>query len=231
MDQRSPTAAAEALWRRQQMVDGQLRFRGLSDPRVLAAMAVVPREHFVPAELIDAAYEDGPLPIGYSQTISQPYTVAFMCEALRLRGDEQVLEIGTGSGYAAAVLSRLAAHVWTVERISPLADAARERLQRLGVRNVSVKTADGALGWPEHAPFDAIVVTAAAEELPRAYFDQLHDGGRLVIPIGPAPYGQTMYRYTRLGDELRAEALGEFSFVPLISSSLPSLVDEPIAGV
>lgn len=206
---------------RQQMVVRQLHSRGITDARVLAAMQAVPRELFVPTELERDAYDDSPLPIGSGQTISQPYTVAFMCEALQLKGRERVLEIGTGSGYSAAVLSQLVPHVWTVERIPELARHARARLQRLGYTNVSVRVVDAILGWPEEAPFDAIVVTAGAEQLPQVYVDQLSEGGRLVIPIGGS-CGQTMYRLTRHGSDLESEELGLFSFVPLIDSRAPS---------
>jgi protein-L-isoaspartate(D-aspartate) O-methyltransferase len=206
-----PFAAA-----RQRMVDYQLRRRGIRDPRVLWAMASVPREEFAPADRRDEAYDDGPLPIGFGQTISQPYTVAFMCEALQLRGGERVLEIGTGSGYGAAVLSLLAGEVYTVERIAELADEARRLLQRLGYSNVHVCIGDGTLGWPPGAPYDAIVVTAGGSGLPEAYLQQLADGGRIVIPLGSMPYSQNLYRFVRSGGELRVEDLGAFAFVPLV---------------
>ncbi len=200
------------------MVENQIRARGVEDSRVLAAMNRVPREAFVPARLRVAAYDDMPLPIGFGQTISQPYTVAFMCEALQLRGEEKVLEIGTGSGYAAAVLSLLAREVYTVERIGALAEEASARLTHLGYRNVHVRVADGTLGLADAAPFDAIVVTAGAEELPEAYRRQLADGGRIVIPLGRTPYSQTLCRFTRTGEEIRVENLGGFAFVPLIGA-------------
>ena len=201
---------------RHQMEDEQLRERGITDIRVLHAMGKVPREEFVPDRLRKAAYRDGPLPIGCDQTISQPFTVAFMTEALQLRGTEKVLEIGTGSGYGAAILGELVPEVYTVERIAELADQARERLFRLGYHNVTVFTGDGTLGLPEHAPFDAIVVTAGAESLSATFVEQLRDGGRIVIPIGGYRVRQTMYRFTRRGSELTEEKLGSFSFVPLI---------------
>ncbi len=209
----TPDAFAEL---RRRMVEEQLREHGIADPRVLDAMGRVPREEFVPADLRYAAYEDGPLPIGFAQTISQPFTVALMCEALLLAGSEKVLEIGAGSGYSAAVLSLLARSVFSVERIPGLADTARARLARLGYANVQVITADGTLGLPAEAPFDAIVVTAGAEALPDAYVRQLQPGGRIVIPIGSYRYNQTMYRFTRLPEELRVENLGGFAFVPLV---------------
>lgn len=201
---------------RRRMVDEQLREHGISDERVLEAMGRVPREEFVPADLRDAAYEDGPLPIGSGQTISQPFTVAIMCQALQLGGTEKVLEIGAGSGYSAAILSLLAKSVYTIERVPELAEGARARLDRLGYDNVRVRVGDGTLGLPDEAPFDAIVVTAGAETLPDAYVRQLRPGGRIVIPIGEYRYNQTMYRFTRLDEELRVENLGGFAFVPLI---------------
>lgn len=209
-------AAREYADLRRRMVEEQLREHGISDPRVLDAMGKVPRDEFVPPDLRDAAYEDGPLPIGYGQTISQPFTVAFMCQALQLTGTEKVLEIGAGSGYSAAVLSLLAQSVFTVERVAGLAEQARERLARLGYANVDVIAADGTLGLPAKAPFDAIVVTAGAETLPDAYVRQVRIGGRIVIPIGEYRYNQTMYRFTRQEEELRIDNLGSFAFVPLI---------------
>lgn len=200
------------------MVRRQLGLRGIRDARVLQAMATAPRELFVPPSLHAAAYEDRALPIGYEQTISQPYTVAFMLQSLELQGTENVLEIGTGSGYGAAVLSSLAAEVHTVERIEALAEAAREKLRLAGCDNVHVHTGDGSLGWPAAAPFDAIVTTAGASSLPSALADQLADGGRIVIPIGDRPRSQTMMRYTRREGALNAESLGEFAFVPLIGA-------------
>ncbi len=212
-EREKPDAFAEL---RRRMVEEQLRSHGISDRRVLDAMGRVPREEFVPADLRYAAYEDGPLPIGFGQTISQPFTVALMCEALLLTGSEKVLEIGAGSGYSAGILSLLTRSVFSVERIPALADTARARLARLGYANVRVVTADGTLGLPAEAPFDAIVVTAGAEALPDAYVRQLQPGGRIVIPIGSYRYNQTMYRFTRLPEELRVETLGGFAFVPLV---------------
>jgi protein-L-isoaspartate(D-aspartate) O-methyltransferase len=162
------------------------------------------------------AYGDWPLPIGFGQTISQPFTVAYMIEALKLHASERVLEIGTGSGYAAAVLSCVAADVHTIERIPELAEMAQKRLADLGFHNVQVHLANGTLGLPDHAPFDAIVVTAGAGALPEPYAEQLAEGGRIVIPIGAAPTSQTLFRYTRRGEQLHAEGLGEFAFVPLV---------------
>lgn len=201
---------------RRHMAETQLAGHGIADPRVLDAMRCVPREQFVLPEMRDVAYEDGPLPIGFGQTISQPFTVAFMCEALRLDGTEKVLEIGAGSGYSAAVLSLLAKSVFTIERVPELAEQARSRLVELGYDNVHVITGDGTLGLPAEAPFDAIVVTAGAETLPDTYVQQLRINGRIVIPIGGYRYNQEMYRFTRLEGELRVENLGGFAFVPLI---------------
>ncbi len=213
---RKDTAATDFAELRRWMVDEQLREHGISDERVLDAMRRVPREEFVPDELRGAAYEDGPLPIGCGQAISQPFTVAFMCQALQLEGPEKVLEIGAGSGYGAAVLSRLAARVFSVERIPELVKTAHANLARVGYENVHVVEGDGTLGLPDEAPFDGIVVTAGAETLPDAYVRQLKPGGRIVIPVGRSRYGQTMYRFTRGDEHLRVENLGGFAFVPLI---------------
>lgn len=201
---------------RRRMVEQQLKARGICDPRVIEAMLSVPREEFVQPHLRDATYDDGALPIAHGQTISQPYTVACMCEAAQLSGAEKVLEIGTGSGYGAAVLSRLCRHVVTVERVPELAMSAAAVLARLEYNNVDVRQADGTLGAVADAPFDAIVVTAGANKLPPAYFDQVADGGRIVIPIGDVRHSQTMFRFTRHGDGLEKQNLGQFMFVPLV---------------
>jgi protein-L-isoaspartate(D-aspartate) O-methyltransferase len=200
---------------RHKMVTEQLQSRGIADARVLTAMGTVPREEFVPDAEIDKAYDDRALPIGYEQTISQPFTVAFMCQEARLRRSDVVLEIGTGSGYGAAVLSLLVQTVHTVERIEPLYRMAAERVERLGYENVRVHLDDGSLGLVHEAPFDAILCTAGAEYLPTAFQDQLVDGGGLVIPIGPIGK-QQMYRFTRRGDEWYGDRLGGFGFVPLV---------------
>ncbi len=201
---------------RRQMVEQQLVARGIHDPRVIEAMLSVPREKFVPPHLRDSAYDDGALPIAHGQTISQPYTVAYMCEAAQLCGDEKVLEVGTGSGYGAAVLSRICRHVVTIERVTELAAAAAAVLASLEYCNIDVRHADGTLGAAADAPFHAIVVTAGAHELPQAYFDQVAEGGRIVIPIGDVRHSQTMFRFTRHGDRLEKQNLGQFMFVPLV---------------
>jgi len=196
------------------MVDNQIVSRQIEDPAVVEAMRVVPRHEFVPHEYLDLAYNDHPLPIGYGQTISQPYIVALMTKALDLEAGDRILEIGTGSGYQAAVLAAMGMDVYSVEIIEELAVAADERLKRLGY-DVTVLVADGYFGWEEHAPFDVIIVTAAPDHLPQPLADQLVAGGRMVIPIGPIGAVQTLWRFTRGADgELTAENLGAVSFVP-----------------
>ena len=187
-DDEDPHAAA-----RERMVQQQIEDRGVIDPRVLAALRKVPRHRFVPGEYQGEAYGDYPLPIGENQTISQPYIVAMMTEVLRLEADDRVLEIGTGSGYQAAILGELAAEVYTIEIISSLGERARAVLQDLGYDNVHVRVGDGYQGWPEHAPFDAIIVTAAPQEVPQPLLDQLADGGRLVVPEGEAIQQLVLY--------------------------------------
>jgi protein-L-isoaspartate(D-aspartate) O-methyltransferase len=208
---------AELAQARATMVKKQLEGRYITDPRVLEAMRTIPRHLFVAEELWDSAYRDGPLPIGYDQTISQPYIVAYMTQALQLPADGRavVLEIGTGSGYQAAILSQLAAKVYTVERIEPLAEKARNCLARLGITNVEVKVSDGGYGWPEHAPYDGIIVTAAAPEVPAPLTIQLKEGARLVIPIGPR-WQQELVRLQRQGETFIEEKLAPVAFVPLI---------------
>ncbi len=208
--------AAKFAAARSRMIQDHLGGRGITDVRVLEAMNRVPREQFVPDHLRGEAYADRPLPIGLGQTISQPFTTAYMTQALRLQGTEKVLEVGTGSGYAAAILSCLAREVVTVERISALADQARDRLARLGFDNVHVVAADGTLGMRANGPFDAIVVTAGSDRLPPPYAEQLSEAGRIVIPIGNTPTSQILHHYTRQGDQLTVEELGRFAFVPLI---------------
>jgi protein-L-isoaspartate(D-aspartate) O-methyltransferase len=200
---------------RHKMVHHQLERRGIHDPRVLEAMEWVPRHEFVPPDLIELAYNDRALPIGHEQTISQPYTVAFMCQEAQVAADDRVLEVGTGSGYAAALLSLLAREVHTIERIEELYRTARERLTRLGYKNVHCHLDDGTLGLPSEAPFDAIIVAAGAETMPDAFQEQLAEGGRLIIPIGPLAH-QQMIRLTRRGNDFIQEDLGSFGFVPLV---------------
>lgn len=197
------------------MVERQLRARGIRDPRVLAAMLAVPRHAFVPPELMGNAYDDQPLPIGEGQTISQPYMVAAAAEALELRGAESVLEIGAGSGYQSAVLSLLAREVRAVETHASLGASAQERLARLGYRNVQVRVGDGTAGWADAAPFDAILVSAAAPEVPAPLVAQLAEGGRMVVPVGSAET-QRLLRVRRRGGEIVTERLFECRFVPLI---------------
>lgn len=207
---------SEFVNRRLAMVESQLRRRGIDDVRVLSAMTQVPREIFVPAALQSEAYDDCALPIGYGQTISQPFTVAFMIQALELTGAENVLDIGTGSGYAAAILALLARSVVSLEIIPELANAARERLiGELGLQNVRVNQADGTIGWPDSAPYDAIVVAAGGLTLPAPLSQQLAEGGRIVIPLGDQQ-SQTLCRFTKTGSRLQCDRLGAFTFVPLV---------------
>src|SRR6202790_3833856 len=200
---------------RRMMIETQIRKRGVSSVRVLEAMAAVPRHEFVPLKFRNEAYADKPLPIGEGQTISQPYMVAAMAEALELTGTERVLEIGAGSGYQAAVLSLLAREVISVESQTSLALAAQERLTDLGYTNVHVHNGDGSSGFPDAAPYDAILVTAAAPEIPKPLADQLREGGRLVIPVGRQETQQLMQARKENG-ELRTRALFDCQFVPLL---------------
>jgi len=200
---------------RHQMVRWQIRGRGVTDRRVLAALAGVPRHLFVPATLAHAAHSDGPLPIGHGQTISQPYIVALMTAALAPRRTHRVLEVGTGSGYQTAVLARIVREVHTVERLAPLAAAAEERLAGLGCRNVVFHLGDGSEGWPDAAPFDGILVGAAAPAIPGPLIDQLAVGGRLVVPVGDLGW-QTLTVVERIADGLRTWSEGACRFVPLI---------------
>jgi protein-L-isoaspartate(D-aspartate) O-methyltransferase len=196
------------------MVAEQLQARDIRDPRVLEVMARVPRHRFIPPEMRRHAYSDGPLPIGEGQTISQPYIVALMTQLLHLDGSEKVLEIGTGSGYQAAVLGSLAREVYTIERHAPLARRARRILQGLGIHNVFVHIGDGSLGLPDEMPFGAILVTAAAPVVEQVLLDQLEEGGRMVIPVGDMG-GQYLERWQRHGDQFHQEVLVPVAFVPL----------------
>ena len=203
---------------RRRMVEDQVMARGVKDPRVIDAMLRVPRHKFVEQALESQAYQDGPLPIGERQTISQPYMVAVMSEALALDGTEKVLEVGTGSGYQAAVLALLADRVFSLERIPALARRARKILDACGYSKVNIRLADGTLGWQEMAPFDAIIVTAGAPDVPRDYLDQLAVGGRLVIPVGDR-LSQVLMRITRTAeDEFKEEQLLGCRFVPLVGN-------------
>lgn len=203
--------------RRERMVREQLERRGIRDEAVLRAMREVPREAFVSSRLAAQAYDDSALPIGEDQTISQPYVVALMTEAAEVRPEDMVLEVGTGSGYGAAVLSRIASAVFTIDRYESLVEEARGRWQELGYDNIHARVGDGTLGWPEYAPYDAIVVTAGGPEVPEPLKQQLAMGGRLVIPVGDAPRVQRLLRLTRAGeDRWESEDLGGVAFVPLI---------------
>jgi protein-L-isoaspartate(D-aspartate) O-methyltransferase len=197
------------------MVERQLHRRGISDERVLEAMGQVPREHFVPESVRRSAYNDSALPIGHEQTISQPWVVAAICQALHLDGVENLLEIGTGSGYSAAVLAHLAEHVVSVERVPELAETARQRLDELGIENVEVIVGDGSRGHPEGAPYDAIAVHAATPEAPHSMLAELARNGRLVVPIATGS-ADLLTAFTRENGDLRQETIGPCRFVPLI---------------
>ncbi len=207
---------------RRRMVDRDLKGRDITDAQVLAAMAAVERHRFVPVELESQAYDDTPLPIGHGATISQPYIVALMTQAALIRPGQRVLEVGTGSGYQAAILAQLTDQVYTIELVPELAQAAADRLARLGYSQVTVKTGDGYQGWPEHAPFDAILVTAAAPEVPPALKEQLKDGGRLVIPVGPMLGPQYLLRLTKQGPTFKEEVITPVAFVPLVKPRKPA---------
>lgn len=207
-------------YQREVMLKEHLQGRGIRDMAVLAAMREVPREAFVDERVVAKAYGDHPLPIAGGQTISQPYIVAYMTEALVLGHNDRVLEIGTGSGYAAAVLSRIVTTVYSVERLGVLAQSARERLERLGYTNIVIHEGDGTLGWPEHAPYDAIVVTAGAPSVPQPLLAQLATGGRLVIPVGRSCDVQSLIRVRRVTEhDYRREELCGVRFVPLIGAA------------
>jgi protein-L-isoaspartate(D-aspartate) O-methyltransferase len=208
------TAAAAYAVERERMVESQIAARGVADPRVLAAARLVPRHGFVPSDMVAFAYADRPLPIGYGQTISQPYMVAWMTELLGLKGGERVLEIGTGSGYQAAILAAMGVEVYSVEIVPELYEQATARLAQLGYQ-VHTRRADGYYGWAEHAPYDAIMVTAAPDHIPPPLVQQLKVGGRLVIPVGPPGMYQTLWLITRReGDQVDMVNQGGVIFVP-----------------
>jgi protein-L-isoaspartate(D-aspartate) O-methyltransferase len=211
--ERSPSTYIRA---REKMVQEQVVGRGVKDARVADAMRKVPREFFVESALASRAYDDGPLPIGEKQTISQPYMVGLMTEALELKGDEKVLEVGTGSGYQAAVLSQLAGEVFSVERYRTLADKARETLTQLGYANVTVVAGDGLAGLPAHAPYDRIIVTAAAETVPQVLVDELAEGGVMVLPLGEHNGPQRIVKLTKTADGVTQQELIWVRFVPLL---------------
>jgi protein-L-isoaspartate(D-aspartate) O-methyltransferase len=201
---------------RSKMVETQLVFRGIKDERVLAAMRKIPRHRFVPAQIEHRAYEDNALPVGEGQTISQPYIVAYMTEALELTGGEKVLEIGTGSGYEAAVLAEMGCDVFTIEILDELAQRARRHLDEVGYKQVHVRTGDGYFGWPEETPFDAIIITAAPERVPERLIEQLKPGGRLVIPVGPEYGVQNLLRLTKIDEgRIDTDTLIPVVFVPM----------------
>lgn len=202
---------------RKQMVQEQIVARGLKDERVLGAMLKVPRHKFVPPLLQHFAYQDRPLPIGYDQTISQPYIVALMSELAQCRAEDKVLEIGTGSGYQAAILAEIAGQVYTIEILEPLAQSSRKRLKDLEYENIQVKCGDGYLGWEEFAPYDAIVVTAAPEQVPQALVEQLKVGGRLVIPVGT--YFQELKLIIKTKEGLKEKSIIPVRFVPMIKDA------------
>jgi len=198
---------------REKMVDTQIKARGVKDPRVLSAMLKVERHLFVPKDLENSAYSDQPLPIGEGQTISQPYIVALMTELLELKGNEKVLEVGTGSGYQAAILAELAKDVYTIEIVETLATSARNRLLELGYQNITVKAGDGYLGWTEAAPFDAIIVTCAPDHIPNPLLEQLKEGGRMVLPVGT--YSQELKRIVKRSGKIEVRDTIPVIFVPM----------------
>lgn len=205
------------IFERSQMVEAQLKARGINDQKLLMVMQKTPRHLFVPDNMQEYAYEDRPLPIGYNQTISQPYIVALMTEAANLHPDSKVLEIGTGSGYQAAILAELCHEVYTIELVEALGKLAQKCLKNMGYNNVHVKVGDGYKGWPEQAPFDAIIATAAPEDVPQSLLEQLKDGGRLVIPVGSI--SQELLRITRSKDGFTKESILPVRFVPMVKES------------
>ena len=198
---------------REKMVETQIKARGVKNPRVLSALLKVERHRFVPEENLNSAYSDQPLPIGEGQTISQPYIVALMTELLDLKGDEKVLEIGTGSGYQAAILAELSKEVYTIEIIESLASMSKKRLLELGYQNIQVKAGDGYLGWPEFAPFDAIIVTAAPDHIPKPLIEQLKEGGRMVVPVGT--HTQELKKIVKRSGKIETTDVIPVLFVPM----------------
>lgn len=228
----TPTASSveeEAMTQaRLELVELDIKGGGIMDEDVLRVMREVPRHKFVPPEYIDQAYEDHPLPIGHGQTISQPYIVAWMTELLELQPGEKVLEIGTGSGYQAAILAELGyVDLYSIEIVPELAESAATRLQELGYTDVQVKQGDGYYGWPEYAPFDAIIVTAAPDHLPAPLAEQLAEGGRIVIPIGPPGFYQSLWKFVKEEGELKAYNLGGVAFVPFTGAGVEQGATEP----
>lgn len=205
----------ELAQQRAEMVEAQLRRRGIHDERVLLAMETVPRHEFVPWQLQREAYHDSPVPIGEGQTISQPYIVGHMLQALRLGPLDRVLEVGTGTGYEAAVMSRIVQEVYTIERFASLAEAARKTFDRLGYRNIHVVIGDGSRGYPEAAPYAAIIVAAAAPRVPHALLEQLSDGGRMIVPVGPSDL-QQLFLVSKHDGNVQTKVLDTCRFVPLI---------------
>ena len=202
---------------KEEMLKEHLQARGIEDERVLSAFREVPREEFIPQELNHLSYEDTPLEIGNGQTISQPYTVAFMTQLLGPKEKDVVLEVGTGSGYQGAILSRLVRQVYSIERFKELSDKAKEVLDRLGYKNVGLKVGDGSLGWPQMAPFDGVIVTAGSPDIPPPLLEQLKEDGRLVIPVGT--HGQEMVKVTKTKEGLKREVFPGFRFVPLVGEA------------
>lgn len=209
-----PPPTANTTEQRARMVERQIEARGISDPATLAAMRAVPRHEFLPMRLREEAYGDYPLPIGHGQTISQPYIVAFMTEAIRPQPGEKILEIGAGSGYQAAVLAQMGAEVYTIEIVEPLAEMARQTLDRLGYKNAHVRHGDGYRGWPEHAPFDAIIVTCAPDKIPPALVAQLKDGGRMIIPVGGG-MEQELVLLRKQSERIGKQSVLPVRFVPM----------------
>ena len=214
----TPSALADDAYqtRREAMVRTQITERGIRDKATLQAMRAVPRHLFVPPHLADSAYEDQPLPIGYGQTISQPYIVAFMTELIRPKATQKVLEIGSGSGYQAAVLAEIVKQVYTIEIVPELAQEASETLARLGYTNIHGKFGDGYLGWPDEAPFDAIIVTCAPDNVPPILIGQLREGGRLVIPVGAHGHPQQLYLLEKINGKVQQRSVTSVIFVPMV---------------